>query len=88
MGRRPEFYYAILSNKLTRAECRMRMVRSLVSRKNLKIIPVDGLYVLVRRIFFHEFRGDLVWRESVRRYHHPRVLRWLRKLDKKKARCL
>jgi ribosomal protein L24E len=61
------------------------MAKSLVPRKNLMIIPADGKYRLVRKVYFHEFH-NFKWRVLVRRRHHPRVLRWLKKMKRKELR--
>ena len=83
---REKFYYAILSNGMSRAECKLRMTRSLVPRRNLMIIRADGKHRLIRKIYVHEFHGDIKWRILVRRYQHHKVLRWLRKAKRKESR--
>ena len=83
---RNKFYYAILSNGLSKVECKIRMTRSLVPRKNLMIIPVDGKYRLIRKVYLHEFHSDIKWRLSIRKWDHPRVLRWIRKVKRKESR--
>jgi hypothetical protein len=83
---REKFYWAILSNGMSRAECKLRMVRSLVPRRNLMIIRADGKHRLIRKVYVHEFHGNLKWRISVRDYQHRRVLRWLKKAKRKELR--
>jgi hypothetical protein len=83
---REKFYYAILSNAMTRAECKLCMSRSLVPRRNLRIIRADGKYRLIRKVYAHEFHGDIKWRRMVRDRQHHRVLRWLRRAKRKESR--
>ena len=83
---REKFYYAILSNGMSRADCKIRMTRSLVPRRNLMIIRADGKHRLVRKVYLHEFRNDIKWRRIVRDRQHRRVLRWLRKAKRKESR--
>ncbi|HEC87921.1 MAG TPA: hypothetical protein ENI52_01235 [Thermoplasmata archaeon] len=80
--KKPKFYWAILSNKLNKAEVHIRIARSLVPRRNLRVIRVDSKYVIIRKIYQEEFKNDKKWRIHVRDYQHPRVLRWLKKIKK------
>lgn len=83
---REKFYWAILSGKLTKYGCQKFKAKSLVSRKNLRVVAVDGKYRVVRRIYYHEFHGDIKWRRLIRDRQHRKVLRWLRKAKRKESR--
>ena len=82
------FYWAMLSNALTKAECLYRKARSNVCTANLMIVPdpdpkYKNKFRLIRKIYYSEFGDDYKWRRCVRECHHQRVLKLLKRIRRK-----